>query len=79
MLPRTLHGNTCKFMCVLVNSEQGARASGKASSSQVKGQVQEEQVDNGKWNDYRNQVWVRVLSRQNLALVIQTGHLLHEA
>ena len=29
--------------------------------------------------DYRNQVWVRVLSRQNLALVIQTGHLLHEA
>ena len=29
--------------------------------------------------EYRNQVWVRVLSRQNLALVIQTGHLLHEA
>ena len=29
--------------------------------------------------DYRNQVWVRVLSRQNLARVIQTGHLLHEA
>ena len=28
---------------------------------------------------YRNQVWVRVLSRQNLARVIQTGHLLHEA
>ena len=24
---------------------------------------------------YRNQVWVRVLSRQNLARVIQTGHL----
>ena len=29
--------------------------------------------------DYRNQVWVRVLSRPNLAWVIQTGHLLHEA
>ena len=28
-------------------------------------------------NEYRNQVWVRVLSRQNLARVIQTG-LYHE-
>ena len=26
---------------------------------------------------YRNQVWVRMLSRPNLAWVIQTGHLLH--
>ena len=29
--------------------------------------------------DYRNQVWVRGLSPQNLARVIRTGHLLHEA
>ena len=29
--------------------------------------------------EYRNQVWVWVLSRQTLARVIRTGHLLHEA
>ena len=33
----------------------------------------------GKIKEYRNQVWVRVLSRPNLARVIRTGHLLHEA
>ena len=30
-------------------------------------------------NQYRNQVWVRGLSLQNLARVIRIGHLLHEA